>query len=131
MFFQETFPKRKVFISIAVAANTSAGAVRRISGYSCWFPWFYLYCNNIYLPVYVTYNTLYSSGCIYTTMIPENFTKISINKLLWKTKKIYICLSHFMVTSFLQMKVQISLYFHKPKVSPITNFMKHLEVKFK
>lgn len=36
-----------------------------------------------------------------------------------------------MVTSFLQMKVQISLYFHKPKVSPITNFMKHLEVKFK
>lgn len=72
-----------VFVSNVVAANTSAGAVRTVSGYSPWLPWLskYLCCYNVHLPVYVTYESLYSPGCIYTTAMPENFTKVGVNML--------------------------------------------------
>lgn len=38
-----------------------------------------------------------------------------------------ICLSHCVATPYLQIMVQINLYFHKPEVNLIRNFMKHLE----
>lgn len=41
----------------------------------------------------------------------------------------YICLFslYMIVTLYLQIVVEVGLYFHKPKVSLISNFMKHLE----
>lgn len=85
LFCQETFPERKGFVSIAVAANTAVEAVRirLVSGYSRWLPQLskYVYCYHVHLPINVTFNTLYSSGCIYITVITENFTKTGANTL--------------------------------------------------
>lgn len=92
-----------VFVSNVVAANISPLEQLELCQDILLGFWLskYLCCYNVHLPVYVTYESLYSPGCIYTTVMPEKLYKSWCKYVANEKPEIYLPFSLYSYTVFL------------------------------